>query len=232
MNCRDSLRVLNGYVDVELDLTATLAMEQHLQSCRRCRSEEATLRALRAAVRQHNDADATPAAVRARLHAHYGVRRAPVLDRSRRRVAWAVPAAAAVLLAGTLGFKERSGDSSAAESHAKVVYHIAQSDMARAALRTLGNHLEAAPGVQVVVVAHNNGVEFLLRGARDESGAPYEETIRKFAARGVQFRVCNNTLVRQHIAADRVVPEATLIPSGIAEIGRLQSAEGYAYMRL
>jgi len=29
-----------------------------------------------------------------------------------------------------------------------------------------------------------------------------------------------------------IVPEATLVPSGIAEIGRLQESEGYAYMRM
>lgn len=39
-------------------------------------------------------------------------------------------------------------------------------------------------------------------------------------------------LVRQSIEANRVVPGAVLVPSGIAEIGRLQSEEGYAYMRL
>ena len=233
MNCRDSLRVLSAHVDAELDLSAALAMEKHLQTCRRCRGEEAGLRALRAAVRQHTDAEDAPDALRARLHARYGVRRAPGVDRSRRRVAWALSAAAVVLLAGTIGFKAHTvDDRSAAQGQTKVVYHIAESNMARAALRTLGNHLEAAPGVQVVVVAHNNGIEFLLRGARDESGAPYEETIRKFAARGVQFRVCNNTLLRQRIDAHYVVPEATLVPSGIAEIGRLQSAEGYAYMKL
>ena len=38
-----------------------------------------------------------------------------------------------------------------------------------------------------------------------------------------------------HVAKGReapVVPDASLVPSGIAEISRLQEREGYAYMRM
>ncbi len=230
MNCRDTLRLLNGYVDDELDLGAALAIEEHLRACRRCRREEAGLRALRAALRLYMAADAAPDALRARLRGRYGNAAAP--DVSRRRIALALPAAAA-LAAVVIGWRQLStGADAAGQSHARVVFHIAESDTAAAALRTLNNHLEAAPGVEVVVVAHNNGVAFLLRGARDETGELYETAVRRFAARGVQFRVCNNTLVRQHIDASRLVPDAALVSSGIVEIGRLQSQEGYAYMKL
>jgi intracellular sulfur oxidation DsrE/DsrF family protein len=99
-------------------------------------------------------------------------------------------------------------------------------------MRTLRNHLEASPHTKVVVVTHNEGVDFLLVGARDESGELYESPVRRFKARGVDFRVCTNTLVRRRIDTAGIVPEATLVPSGIAEIGRLQEAEGYTYMRL
>lgn len=231
MNCRDALLLLHGYVDAELDLTGALAMEEHLQACKRCRIEEAGLRALRSAVRRHTDVGAAPDALRERLQSRYA--REKIGDRLRRGLAFAIPAVTALMLAAVIGFKGLAGDDrSGAGGHSKVVYHISQTDTASGALRNLANHLEASPGVQVVVVAHNNGIDFLLRGARDETGELYEATVRKFAALGVQFRVCNNTLVRQGIGAGRVVPEATLVPSGIAEIGRLQTQEGYAYMRL
>jgi intracellular sulfur oxidation DsrE/DsrF family protein len=29
----------------------------------------------------------------------------------------------------------------------------------------------------------------------------------------------------------RVIPEATIVPSGVAEVARLQSQEGYAYIK-
>ena len=238
MNCRDALRVLHGYVDAELDLTGTLAMEDHLQACTRCRIEETGLRSLRAALRRHADDGAAPDALRERLWSRYAREKTSPDAGLRRRLAFAIPAAAALSLAalislGTfIGLKGMAGDEGAAQRHGKVVYHISKSDTASAALRNLANHLEAAPGVEVVVVAHNNGVNFLLHGARDESGELYEPAVRKFTARGVRFRVCNNTLARQNIEASRVVPEATLVASGIAEIGRLQSQDGYAYMKL
>jgi intracellular sulfur oxidation DsrE/DsrF family protein len=84
----------------------------------------------------------------------------------------------------------------------------------------------------VVVVAHNEGVNFLLRGARDENGRLVEPVVHAFRGRGVEFRVCTNTLVRRKMDAGLVVPDATLVPSGIAEISRLQEKEGYAYMRM
>jgi len=35
----------------------------------------------------------------------------------------------------------------------------------------------------------------------------------------VEFRVCNNTLVSRKIDKGRVIPQATIVPSGVAEIG-------------
>lgn len=232
MNCRDARRILHAYVDTELDVTGALDMEEHLQACKRCLMEETGLRTLRTAVRLHIDAGAAPDALRERLRSSYAREKTSPDAGFRRRLIFAIPAVAALSLAALFGLKGLAGDGAAAVHTSKVVYHISTSDTASAALRNLANHLEAAPGAQVVVVAHNNGVNFLLRGARDESGELYEAAVRKFSARGVRFRVCNNTLVRQSIVANSVVPEATLVPSGIAEIGRLQSQDGYAYMKL
>ena len=114
----------------------------------------------------------------------------------------------------------------------RVVYHISSSTAPAAALRNLANHLRAAPGARIVVVAHNDGVDFLLRGALDEFGAPLEPAVRGFRERGVEFRVCSNTLERRQLDSGGLIPSATLVPSGIAEIGRLQSEEGYVYLRL
>ncbi len=51
------------------------------------------------------------------------------------------------------------------------------------------------------------------------------------ANKGVEFRVCNNTLVSRKIAADRVVMDAKVVPSGVAEVAKLQAKEGYVYLR-
>jgi len=47
----------------------------------------------------------------------------------------------------------------------------------------------------------------------------------------VQFRVCNNTLKARGLGKEKVLPEATIVPSGVAEISRLQALEGYAYIK-
>ena len=93
-------------------------------------------------------------------------------------------------------------------------------------------HLEASPGARVIVVAHNAGIEFLLAGARDAEGVAYRPAVAEFVRRGVEFRVCGNTLTMRGLGPSRLVPEATLVPSGIAEISRLQAREGFAYLRL
>lgn len=47
----------------------------------------------------------------------------------------------------------------------------------------------------------------------------------------IDFRVCNNTLNSRKLDASAVIPEARIVPSGVAEIGRLQAKEGYVYLK-
>jgi intracellular sulfur oxidation DsrE/DsrF family protein len=231
VKCAEATRLLDAYVDDELEAASTLALEEHLRACTRCRAREESLRALRAALRRHTEYRTAPAGLRARLEEQLGTRGARDGGRATRRIALAAAAVAVLALGvGLWGPGERSDI--VAKGQSKVVYHITSSQTAGAALRTLRNHLVAAPDTKVVVVAHNEGVDFLLRGARDESGALFQTIVHGFKARGVDFRVCNNTLVRREIGTTGLIPEATLVPSGIAEVGRLQEKEGYAYLRM
>lgn len=121
---------------------------------------------------------------------------------------------------------------SAAEKTEKVVYHINDSANATALLNNVRNHLEANPKVQIVVVAHGGGIDFLLEDAKNKNGNPYDAVVQELAGRhNVKFRVCNNTLTSRHIDKSKVIPEATIVPSGVAEVARLQSQEGYAYLK-
>jgi len=47
VNCQETQPLLHGYVDGELDLTTTLALEQHLRQCPACAGEHSALRTLR-----------------------------------------------------------------------------------------------------------------------------------------------------------------------------------------
>lgn len=114
----------------------------------------------------------------------------------------------------------------------KVVYHINDTkEQANAALRNIANHLEVNPEAHIVVVTHARGVDFLFDGAKDKNGYPYNIKVEDLARRGVTFDVCKITLRNRHLKESQFIPEARFVPSGVAEITRLQQREGYAYIR-
>jgi intracellular sulfur oxidation DsrE/DsrF family protein len=127
--------------------------------------------------------------------------------------------------------KKHHAAPAAAPSMIKVVYHVNDSDNAIAAMRNIKNELDAEPNTKVVVVTHAKGIDFLLSGALDKNGNPYEPAVQELKAKGVEFRVCNNTLKGRKIDPATVVPEASIVPSGVAEIARLQAKEGYVYLK-
>jgi hypothetical protein len=93
------------------------------------------------------------------------------------------------------------------------------------------NHLNADPKAQIVVVGNGNGIEFMLDGAKDRNGNPFDATIQDLKSKGVDFRLCNNTLVQRKIDKARVIPDVTIVPSGVAEAATLQARLGYSYLR-
>jgi intracellular sulfur oxidation DsrE/DsrF family protein len=114
----------------------------------------------------------------------------------------------------------------------KVVYHVNDSKVQAAnALRNIGNHLEVNPKAKIVVVTHAQGVDFLMDGSKDANGNPYNIAVEQLKGRGVQFDVCQITLRNRKLNRSQFIPEASFVPSGVAEITRLQQREGYAYLR-
>ncbi|MGC8854463.1 MAG: DsrE family protein [Halothiobacillaceae bacterium] len=118
----------------------------------------------------------------------------------------------------------------------KVVYHVNDSANASAnasaALRNIKNHLNTSPAARIVVVTHGQGIDFLLKDAQDDKGNPYQAIVEGLKARGVDFRVCNNTLTARKIDPERVIAKASIVPSGVAEIGKLQAREGFVYLKM
>jgi hypothetical protein len=112
----------------------------------------------------------------------------------------------------------------------KVVYHINDSAVARIAMRNIENHLGASPDARIVVVTHGKGIDFLLNDAKDERGA-YAPQVAGLRDKGVDFRVCRNTLKGRKLDDGAVIMEARVVPAGVAEIGRLQAREGYVYLK-
>jgi uncharacterized protein len=114
----------------------------------------------------------------------------------------------------------------------RAVYHFSEG-LAQAArgLEYIRNHLEADPQAQIVVVTHALGVDFLMKGAKTARGNEFRSAIEDLDLQGVKFRVCEITLRERGLRREQFVAGVQFVPSGVAEIARLQSREGYAYLR-
>lgn len=119
----------------------------------------------------------------------------------------------------------------------KVVYHInfdggETGDGYRAAMTNIQNHIDAVgvDKLEVQVVLHGPGLG-LLRHALDNQALQMDVTSLK--TQNVQFRVCEITLERGDISYEEElfeVWEEDLVPSGVAEVARLQGM-GWSYIK-
>ena len=114
----------------------------------------------------------------------------------------------------------------------KVVYHLSEGiPQASRAINNIRNHLSADPKTKIVVVTHGLGIDFLLDGATNQMEQPFAGAVADLVGKGVEFRVCNNTLVSRKLSADKLLMEAKVVPSGVAEVAKLQANEGFVYLR-
>ncbi|MFC7462810.1 DsrE family protein [Hydrogenophaga defluvii] len=133
-----------------------------------------------------------------------------------------------LLLAGAL----MSGVTAQAQEAIKVVYHLSEGiPQASRAIQNIRNHLAADPKAKIVVVTHGLGIDFLIDGATNQMEQPFSGSVADLASKGVEFRVCNNTLVSRKIDANKLLMETKVVPSGVAEVARLQAREGFVYLR-
>lgn len=120
----------------------------------------------------------------------------------------------------------------AAAQNVKAVYHInTDVDTISPILGNIRNHLSEDPKAKIVVVTHGAGINFLLQDAKDSRGREFSGLVSDLASNGVEFRVCNNTLAGMDINPSRLLMETSIVPSGVAEIARLQAKEGFVYLK-
>lgn len=114
----------------------------------------------------------------------------------------------------------------------KTVYHVNTGvDSAAVVLNNIQNHLNAEPKARIVVVTHGPGIEFMLDGAKDSKGREFTASVSSLSGKGVEFRVCNNTLVTRNIDPAKLLMESKIVPSGVAEVAKLQAREGFVYLK-
>jgi hypothetical protein len=133
---------------------------------------------------------------------------------------------AAAMLGGAAQAQEKP------KAPVRAVYHFSEGQaQASRGLEYVRNHLEADPNAQIVVVAHALGVDFLMKGAKTAKGNDFKDAIEDLDLQGVKFRVCEITLRERGLRREQFLPQVEFVPSGVAEIARLQSREGYAYLK-
>lgn len=144
----------------------------------------------------------------------------------------------AVLFAGNLAAGDRYGKQ-------KVVYHINYDDpkSQTGALRNIQNHINAvgAENLDLKVVMHGKGLTLLLtpdaaENTKLKQGNATDEIQAKISGlkdQGIGFQVCENTVRGKKIDYENDlydVSKADIVPSGVAELARLQ-AMGYVYIK-
>lgn len=125
-----------------------------------------------------------------------------------------------------------TGSTAQAPQPVKAVYHVnTDVNTVPAILTNVRNHLNADPTVKIVVVTHGPGINFLLQDAKDSQGREFSGAVSDLSSKGVEFRVCNNTLTSRNINPDKLLMETKIVPAGVAEIARLQAREGFVYLK-
>lgn len=113
-----------------------------------------------------------------------------------------------------------------------VVYHINDTaSQALSTLRNIRNHLDVDPTAKITVVAHAQGVDFLLEGAKDASAGEFSGPVSALKARGVRFEVCEITLKSRDIKKEQFLQEVDFTPSGVVRIAKMQKQSGAAYIK-
>ena len=119
----------------------------------------------------------------------------------------------------------------------KVVYHInykgGDANKAyKGAMRNIQNHINAvgAEKMDIKVILHGNGLGLLMAANKD---AQMAATVDNLKIQNVSFGVCANTLQGRKIDKEKDlydVVDADVVPSGVAELSRLQQM-GYTYIK-
>jgi len=134
-----------------------------------------------------------------------------------------------LLTAAALGAPDAAAaQAPAPDDSVKVVLHVSEGTrQAKLALYMAKRDLDLDPRARVAIVAYGEGMQFLQNDRLFSDEGP---KVAALAARGVVFKVCENSLRAANLGRGDLLPRVEVVPSGTLEIARLQR-EGYAYIR-
>ena len=119
-----------------------------------------------------------------------------------------------------------------AHAEDKVVYHF-DGGLAQATkgLRNIRNHLDIDSKAKIIAVAHAEGVDFLMEGAKTTNNQEFAALVGDLMGRGVSFEICEITLRNRNLKKEQFILGPTFVPSGVVRIANLQARDQYAYIK-
>ena len=110
----------------------------------------------------------------------------------------------------------------------KVVFQFTNANdtlQQKAFTNQLNNLVAHWPNAEIEVVTYNHGIEYIMT-----SKSKHINDLLALNTKGVKFAVCQNTMNRLKITKDQLLPFATVVPAGIAEIVEKQE-KGWSYIK-
>lgn len=100
------------------------------------------------------------------------------------------------------------------------------------AIRQVERLVNAHPNTPVRLILIASAVEPALEGAMDKNGGLYSAQLEQLLAKGVRIFACETTLTSLAKTPESLTFGIETVPSGIAELARLQLETDYAYLKL
>ena len=126
-----------------------------------------------------------------------------------------------------LGTNAKTEKSSSDKAH-RIVFEVTMEgpEQWTAALNNVENiRVALGTAIEIEVVAHSKGLGMLI--SKDNA---LTDRMKMLADGGVVFAACENTMRRKNVKKEDLLPFATTVPSGVAEVVLKQEA-GWAYLK-
>lgn len=109
----------------------------------------------------------------------------------------------------------------------RVIMQVTQADSLTqvAVISQVRNVKKQLPDAEIEVVCHANGLEMLTK-----TGSKVASSVFELSRMNVKFVACENTMARQHVTVDDLLPQVGTVASGLTEI-ILKQEEGWSYIK-
>ena len=113
-----------------------------------------------------------------------------------------------------------------------IVFHVDSDQKMNRILRQIARHQAGNPTIPSRVILIAEGVRPAMEGAVDANGGDYSAQMEQLLMSGVRIFACENTLTSFNLSSNDLALGIETVPSGVAELGRLQVKEGWGYIKL